>query len=231
MVKEYQKRFYPEEIDQEVYSQQFDIVVVLGSVMTWSPSMNRWSFPIAIKEYAGHLVMGAYRAFAAAEFQDHTEKLLITGGSDKHPTTGQKHSRSTELTKRIKKLGVPEDKLVDIGQLGSSHTQGNIENTIAFLSQNPELLKERKIGILSPTFQARRAELMWRNSPWFKEEDIEPRLLLLEDILTQKYPSLEKAFEKIYNSQDADHCLTMEQQGIDAFLRSNYGPKNPESTK
>lgn len=231
MVKEYQKRFFPEEINQEAYSQHYDIVVVLGSVMTWNPRMNRWSFPIVIKEYAGHLVMGLYRALAAAEFQDHTKKLLITGGSDQHPISGQKHSRSLELTKRIKKLGVPENKLIDIGQIGSSHTQGNIENTMAFLSQNPELLKERKIGILSPTFQAKRAELMWRNSPWFKEKDIELRMLLLEDILTQKYPSLERAFEKIYNSPDADHCLTMEQQGIDAFLKSDYRQKNQESTK
>jgi len=230
-MKDFQKRFYPDEINPRVYAQDYGLVTVLGAVMKWDPKVKDWTFPDTVEQYSGLLVMGQYRAWAAAEFYDHAQVLLVTGGSDKHPVTGEKCSRSAELTRRIREYGVPESKLVDIGKIGASHTQGNVENTIAFLTAHPELLRERRMGIISPTFQAKRAEMMYRDNAWFRQNGVELSMLLVEDILTAAHPELENCFREIYDSFAGNACLWMETQGIEDFIAKKYAPQNPVTTR
>ena len=67
----------------------YDALLVLGAVMKWDRTNEKWDFPAIIEEYSGKLVMGKVRALAASLLHDLAPVMLVTGGSDVHPLTKQ----------------------------------------------------------------------------------------------------------------------------------------------
>lgn len=202
---------------------RYDAIVVLGAVMVWDKSGQKWTFPDIVPGYAGKLVIGEKRALAAVHVADQTDKLLVTGGSQSHPETGEIHSRATELAKLIISLGVDQAKVEVIGTTGMSHTQGNVENVVVHLKANTNI---RRVAILSPLFQHIRAKMMFDGNPFFKENGIDLYWLLVEAILgivDRKYIEWSK---RLYSSPEAATCLKMEQKGIYALCTGQYKPKS-----
>lgn len=203
---------------------KYDAIVVLGAVMVWDGNLEKWTFPDIVPSYAGRLVLGYRRAIAAALIHNDSPVILVTGGSDSHPETGDKHSRAVELAKLIVQMRVPSDKVKVIGQIGSNHTQGNVENVADYLKANSGI---RRVAILSPLFQHARAKMIFDLNPYFKETGITLDWLFVEIIL-MKWGGKHwiEWFEKVYTSPDALVCQEMEAQGIKALREKSYAPKS-----
>jgi hypothetical protein len=201
------------------------INIILGAVMEWDQKFKKWTFPNIVEKYPGKLVMGEVRAEAAAEIHESAPLMLVTGGHDFHPETGKKYSRAEELRKRIIFYGAPEDKIKTIGDASEkrSNTKGNVQDVIDYLTLNPKILKTNKrIGILCPLFQNKRAELMFDKNPYFKERKIELYWMIAEQILCEKDPSRWHEFAELYNTPQAEINRKMEIKGVDDLLNNSY---------
>ena len=216
-----------ENLEGSVEEPKYDALLVLGAVMEWDNKKGGWEFPTIIQSYAGKLVMGKARALATREMQGAATVILVTGGSDKNPRTGEIESRSIELSRLMTEhYKVPKEKVVPMGKIGASHTQGNVENLIAYLEEHPEVLRTRHIGILSPRFQKERAELMFQDNPYFREHDIDLDWIVVEDVLARRGPLYKKWADKLYATPEAEINRQMEKQGIEDFKSKKYQVKS-----
>lgn len=211
---------------EEEKALRFDALVVLGAVMAWNKKRKQWAFPTIIPHYAGKLVMGKARALAAREIQDCAPLILVTGGSDRNPVTGDLDSRAIELSKLIKRYGVPENKVFPIGTMGASHTKGNVENLAAFLKERPEVLQTRRIIILCQCFQRERAELMFQSNPFFRKHGIVLDWITVEEVLAGRSPRYKKWADGVYATKEAAINQRLEQEGIRDFLMGTYKVKS-----
>ncbi len=203
----------------------YDAIVVLGAVMWWNKRKKRWEFPVIIRSCPGKLVMGQMRALATARIHNLAEKILVTGGSDKHPETGQIVSRSKQLAKLIvKRYGVPQKTVIAIGSPKTSHTLGNIKNLVKYLKKHSKILKSRYLAILCPRFQCRRAKMMFGLNHYFKNQGIKFDWLMVEDILEKNDRRYKTLINKIYHSPEAEICQKLEQKGVKDLLADRYKP-------
>jgi len=204
----------------------FDAILVLGAVMEWDKQRKQWTFPTIINRYAGKLVMGKARALAAREIQKKAPFLLIAGGSDTNPETGKIESRSFQLAKLITdQYGVSKEKVIPIGAAGADNTLGNVENLIAYLESHPDILKLKKIAVLSPRFQKERARLMFEKNPYFNKCGIELEWLVVEDILEKCDPRYKKWIDAVYATPEAEINRQIEARGLDDLKSGKYGKK------
>ena len=192
-------------------SYRYDAIVVLGAVMEWSPKLGQWIFPGFTDNYPAKMVLGTWRALAASFIHEQAPKMLVTGGSQKHPETDEVHSRAVELTKLICELGVPFEKIEVIGKIGASHTIGNRDNLRDYLRAHPEI---KRIAILCPRFQLGRAVLMHDADPFFKESGIETTWIVVEAVLKRHDPTFQLLEEAVYKTPEAEVCRQMEEKGI-----------------
>mgnify|MGYP001595169624 CR=1 FL=1 len=221
----------PENRNNEAQEQEtrYDAVVVLGAVMEWNSKRKRWDFPSIIERYPGKLVEGKARAIAASEIEAETPLLLVTGGSDKNPETGEVVSRAEELAKLISgRYGVPTEKVVPMGLQKDSHTLGNVENVISYLEEHPTMLRSKEIGILVPRFQCARAKLMFESNPYFQENGITLEWIIVEDVLENRDPRYKKWVERLYSTPQAEINQQMEQRGIKDLQRGKYKPQESQ---
>lgn len=209
-----------QEIDKNY---DYDALVVLGAVMEWNRKAKKWEFPTVIERYPGKLVEGKARAIAASELQNIAPRILVTGGSDINPETGDLASRAYELAKLIEeKYDVPHDKLVIIGKSESGNTRGNVENIVDFFKSNPELTERKKIAILAPNFQLDRAKFMFNDNPYFNDNNIEINFISVEDVLGKRHPLYKNWAEKVYKSDAAKVNREMERKGLSDLKNKNY---------
>jgi hypothetical protein len=209
------------ENDKKTY--KYDAIVVLGAMMEWNKKTNSWEFPTIIDRYPGKLVEGKARAIATREIQDLASTILVTGGSDINPETGQTNSRAVELSRLItERYKVPKGKVVPIGTQTKGDTQGNVDNVIEYLKRHPDLLTRKKIAILSPRFQKERAEIMFNQNPYFNQNQIDIEWLIVEDILGIRHPLYKKWEKKVYNTEAASINRQMEQKGIADLKAGEY---------
>lgn len=219
----------PSNIDRSEKEPKYDAIVVLGAVMRWNAENKQWDFPTIMEpeEYSGRIVMGKARAIAASHIQADAEKLLVTGGSNVHPETGERASRSRELARLISEgYGVPPDKVIPMGTLSASHVMGNVENVIDYLEKNPAVLKRRRIAVLTPKFQSERAKEMFDANPYFKEKGIAIDWLIVEDVLAARHPMYKKWAAAVDATPEAATNRAMEKEGLKAFRDKKYKPKS-----
>ena len=112
-----------------------------------------------------------------------------------------------------------------MGKIGASHTAGNIENLIQYLEDHPEVLKTKRIGILSPRFQKERVALMFEENPYFKDCGIKLEWLIVEDILEDRDPRYKKWADALYATPEAEINRQMEQKGIENLHSGKYKPR------
>lgn len=210
----------------EGVNMKYDALVVLGAVMEWDPYRQMWDFPPIIERYAGKLVLGKVRAFVAMLLQDTAPLILVTGGNDKHPETGETCSRSVELARLITKVyGVPEEKVVPMGTIGASHTLGNAQNFVEYLRANREIIRRNIIGIVAPDFQWRRAAMMFRANPYFQQHQIRLEWIIAEQVIQNSFPEISGFFDWLYSSEAAAICTQMEIKGMRDLVIGSYQPK------
>lgn len=204
----------------------YDALVVLGAVMDWSDTKKRWEFPTIVERYAGKLVMGKARAIAASELDQEAPVTLVTGGREIHPETGEGASRASELAKLMtERYKMSKETVIPIGTAEAGSVMGNVENVVAYLQNNPEILKRRRIAILSPRFQKERAELMFDANPYFKEQGIGIEWLVVEDILERRHPLYKEWADAVYRRPEAELNRRLEEQGIKDLKAGRYKPK------
>lgn len=206
--------------------------VVLGAVMKWDREKKEWTFPPIVDEYPGKLVMGEYRAEAAALTYETAPIMLVTGGPQIHPETGEECSRAEELRKRIIRYGVPQEKILAIGKSlkERGNTLGNSQDIVDYIEQNESVLEGSgdypRIGILCPLFQAPRAKIMFGMNDFFKKRRITLDWMMVEHTLALRDKSRWMEFKRLYNTPEAKINREMEEQGIQALLSGNYSPRD-----
>lgn len=216
----------PQQIESRERKYSYDALLVLGAVMEWDKSRKMWDFPAIIPRYAGKLVMGKVRALAASLLSNLAPVVLVTGGSDVNPETGERVSRSVELTKLMTGVyKIPENKVVPMGTAEASHTLGNAENLIQFIKDHPEILKQKRIAVLSPRFQAERARMMFEKNSYFEEHGVVVEWLIAEDEIEKRHPEMKRYFDWIYSTPEAEENRQMEERGIEDLRLDKYKPK------
>lgn len=202
-------------------NKNYDALVVLGAVMKWNASTRRWTFPpiLSAEEYSGRLVVGEWRARAAALLQHRAPCILVTGGSNKHPETGQLCSRAVELARLIVEFGVPEQKVIPIGTNEASHTLGNVTNLGRYLEEHPSV---HRVGVLSPRFQIMRAMVMHVCDPKLRRSGIQLEWIEVEATIVAHQPAFKKEIDAVYTSEAVDICWRKEQEGLWKFMQGQY---------
>lgn len=219
--------FSPEKpsLENEELATKYDALLVLGAVMEWNAQKKKWEFPTIIDRYAGKLVMGKARAIATKEIQDQAPLILVTGGSDKNPETGESVSRSVELARLMtERYNIPTEKVVAMGTSEAGSTLGNTENLIQYLESHPGLKKTGRIGIICPRFQHERAQLMFETNPYFKENGISLYWIDVEDVLEERHPLYKDWTDAVYNTPEAKINRDLEEKGIEDFKSGKYKP-------
>lgn len=214
--------FNPEENESEP---QYDALLVLGACMKWDENKKEWAFPTWVPEeiYKPELVMGKARAIATSAIEEQAEVILVTGGPQKNPETGEIASRAVELSRLITEYGVSPEKVVAMGKGGN--TLKNAEDTAAYLKDHPEIIRHRKIGVLSPRFQQERAKEMFDQDPYFKENGIEVDWIIVDDILEGRNPHYKKWIEALYKNPKYQGVLESEKKGLEDLKSGTYKPK------
>lgn len=201
------------------------VAVILGAVMEFSMALQLWRFPLVMSadRYVARLVLGEWRIQAAALLAKDFSTMLVTGGSDEHPVTGQKVSRAEEMAKAIRWHLVNNDttEVIPIGTLTASHTQGNVANTKAYLEEHPEV---KSITIVSPGFQLTRAALMFALDPFFAKRGITLKFMEVEKILLEAKRLTQQEVDLIYDSPEHVICKALEDEGCRKLLLGDYTP-------
>ena len=211
---------------RHLHKYRFDALFIFGAVMRWDRANREWCFPPILEkeEYVGRLVLGEWRAKAAAVLHPLAPLVLFSGGSNKHPETGEQCSRAVELARHIVRHGVPSEKVVPMGANSASHTLGNVANLTDFLRLHPM----REIGMVCPRFQMLRAMVMQYHDPFYLEHDIHLEWIEVERVLVETKVLAKAEIDAIYASSEADECWRMEQQGMKDFLTGSYEPKKSD---
>ena len=213
----------PEGQSQIERSPKYDAILVLGAQMVWNDKKQEWTFPTVKQDYAGKLVMGKARAIATSEIENEASSILVTGGKEIHPETGEPHSRAIELSRLINEYGVSKDKIFPIGEGGN--TIENANDAAKYLESNPNIIKTKKIAILCPKFQYERAKMMFETNHYFKNNDIEVSWLMVEDILGERSAHYKNWENKVYSTPEAAINKELEQKGMENFKSGSYKPK------
>ncbi len=207
----------------------YDAIVVLGVAMVWNGEAKRWDFPAIIEQHPDKLVLGEARAMAVKEIQNLADVILVTGGVQAHPETGETASRSRQLAQLItERYGVPGQKVIAIGTSRGGSTMGNIKDLVCYLKRNPAVIKLARLAVLCPRLQVKRAKLMFESEPYFKDHNLVLDWLTVEDILEEVDPQNKKWIAEIYQSPEAEIAKQMEEKGIRAFKEGKY--KSPAGT-
>lgn len=217
----YKPEFRPKDTNKTDY--KYDALFVFGAVMRWNQDAG-WHFPLIMEEheYSGRLVLGHWRAMAAAVLKDIAPSILVSGGSNTHPNTGEKCSRAVELARYIVEYGAPSEKVFPMGTNDASHTLGNVANLSEYLKKNSSI---KKIGMLCPRFQMPRAMVMQYNDPFYTENSIEMIWIEVEETLIKHNRVSRIEINRVYTSTEADICTQMEQRGLQDLLTGKYKPK------
>ena len=123
----------------------------------------------------------------------------------------------------IERYKMSEKNVIPIGTVEAGSTAGNVENVVAYLNDNSDILKRHRIAILSPRFQKERAQMMFDANPYFKEKGVELDWLVVEDILERRDPRYKKWADAVYKTPEAKINKEMEERGIRDLKEGTYG--------
>lgn len=202
-----------------------DAIVVLGAVIQKDIS-GKFIFTGLIDGLDEKTKALGARSRAIAVDQAFKENLaplfLITGGRIVDGL-GNETSKAELLADYIeRRFHIPREKLLPIGTIGN--TLGNVEDTVSYLSNNPDILKLKKIGVLSNRFHLPRALEMFSCNEFFSSSAIELFPLAAEDLMTRRfrnYPSWTRGldFKDWMAKIQAD-----EARGRIALMSGTYSP-------
>lgn len=205
---------------------QFDAIVVLGANMKKDKKTGNWLLPAVIKEDPGKMVLGFTRPIAAKQaLKENLASLFLVTGGMQTDDNGQKSSRAQVLADlMIEKYNIPMGKIRVIGTIGN--TMGNAQDTVRYLEEHPDIIKLKRIAILTNDWQLPRARLFFENQEYFQKNLIKIVPLSVEKLLirySNKYVSFVK---NNYSAPEMKHRLKMEERGIKDFKLGMYKSLN-----
>ncbi len=203
----------------------YDAVIVLGAFMQRDKKTGEWRLPTIIEEDPGKVVGGHSRAIAVQQlYTEHASPLfIITGGVQKDEEGNPSASRAQTLANVITdKYKVPTESLAVVTTVGN--TLGNIDDTVKFLQEHKDLLKEKKIAVLSNEWHLERALLMFGENEYFRNSGVELLPIAVEDILQRRSKHYEKWADQLNNSDAMKTRKKMEEKGIKDFKSGKYKP-------
>ena len=202
----------------------FDAIVVLGAFMQKDKKTGQWRLPTIIEEDPGKVVGGHSRAIAAkqADLENLSPLFLVTGGQQADET-GRKTSRAQVLADLMTdKYKIPKEKVKVIGTIGN--TMGNAEDTVNYLKAHPEVIKTKRLAILSNAWHLPRVKLIFVQNPYFAELGIELIPLTAEELLKRRSKHYRHWAKKLEATSEMAHRQQMEKQGIKALTSGKYKP-------
>ncbi|OIP57946.1 MAG: hypothetical protein COX79_05745 [Candidatus Levybacteria bacterium CG_4_10_14_0_2_um_filter_36_16] len=201
----------------------FDAVIVLGAFMHKNEKTGKWELPTIIEEDPGKVVGGHSRAIAVQQMLNEglTPKFIVTGGVQKDEADGV--SRAETLKELItKKYKVPEDNVVAITTVGN--TLGNLDDTVKYFKEHPEILKLKRVAVLSNELHLKRAMMMFSDNAYFRENDIEITPIAAEDLLIRRSKHYKKWTEDVNSHPGMEVRKRMEKQGREDYRKGTYNP-------
>jgi hypothetical protein len=205
-----------------------DMIVVLGASMDQDPTTKQWRLGNIVKSDSSRLVGGHSRAVAAKQiYEQGFEGLFIVTGGMQTDLNGNKVSRAKIMANTItNKYNVPADITIAIGQDGHGNTLGNIEDTVNFLNRNSSVIKNGKIGLLTNEWHITRTLFMFKKEPFFGEDGVEIKPIIVEDILSQISKLHRRWVRTFQNLPEMRQREELEKSGIKAYSEGNYKPYN-----
>ncbi len=206
--------------ESEQLDYPLDAIVVLGSFIKIDEQGN-WYYPDITDANPPDQVNGANLRVDSINTAFETQLapfFLITGGYEQD-LRGQKVSRASKMAEiALSRFDIPPQMFEIIGKRGS--TGGNVLDTVEFLENHPEVLKHRKIGILTNAFHLPRTMRFFRRHPFFDDIDLE--ILPSETLLIRANPTNRDRVINLYKSDYMDRQRKMEKQGIKDLESGTY---------
>lgn len=201
---------------------QFDAIVVLGANMKKDKQTGNWLLPAIIKEDPGKIVLGFTRPIAVRQaFKEELAPIFLVTGGRQTDDNGQEASRAKILADLMtEKYKIPKDKVRVIGKIGN--TMGNVEDTVRYLVDHPNIIKSKSIAILTNDWQLPRAKLFFEKQEYFQKQHIKIFPLSVEKLLIRYSKRYSSWIKEMYSSPEMMHRLKMEEKGIDDFKSGRY---------
>lgn len=211
---------------EEEIPYEYDLIVVLGANMKKNEKTGRWTLPTILEEDPSKVVGGHSRIIAAKEaYEENLTPFLVAGGVQKDKDTGQEVSRAEVMANlMVDKYQIPKDKIRIVKT--ASHTLGNAEGVVNFLKSHPELMKRKRIALLTNAYHLPRAKLFFQSSPFFQEEGIQIEPLPAEKMLIRRSKRYKRWLGKLEETPQMTHREEMEKKGIKEFKAGKYKPLN-----
>lgn len=208
-------------VGEQIISQRFDVVVVLGSPLMQNEQDDEY-YP-DFEEYNPSeepFVDGDLKARAIQVIYEAgmSGLILVTGGKEKTGT-----SRATKLAEHsISRYGIPKRALIPLTT--APHTLGNMETTGNFFSDNPDIIPSGRIGILTNSFHIARSEIFRKANRTLSS--FKTRFLSAEALLLHTGNADIEEIRKYYKSSNTQSRIASERQGRIDLLNGTYTPRS-----
>lgn len=201
-------------------SYEFDLIVVLEANAHRSEKTGEWKLSTIVEEDPGKIVGGHSRAIAAAQAykENLSPAFLVTGGIQSGTNDVSRAQLLVDLM--VKKYKVPQER-VNV-YISRSSTQGNSDATVDFLRNHPELLKKKRIGVITNDWHLPRALAMFKADPFFADNSIELIGLPVEELLEKRSRYYKRWAKQVRETPEMETRRRMEETGLRDFIRGEY---------
>ena len=205
-----------------------DAIIVLGASMDKHESAETWRLAGVVQSDPHRIVGGHSRAIVARQMYDTGFRgtYLVTGGVQEDKE-GNLASRARVLANKMDhSYKIPTSHIEVVGRGGNGYTLGNIQDTIAYVRDHPNIIESGEFGLLTNEWHMPRSLLMFRSEPFFAEMGIHIRPIVVETILQQRSWRHREWVTLFQHHPEMDSRVQSEVTGIFDFLAGNYKPKS-----
>ena len=197
----------------------YDLIVVLGANAK-KDRRGSWKLPTILEEDPGKIVAGHSRAIACVEaYKENLAPIfLITGGLQENGEIVSRAELMADLI--VNKYKVPREKVEVINS--EPNTLGNVEAAVSFLRNHPEIIKRRRIGILTNDWHLPRAKEMFESNPYFIENSIEVVPFPVEELLEVRSGHYTKWIQRVRERPEMRERMRLEKNGLVDLKAGRY---------
>jgi uncharacterized SAM-binding protein YcdF (DUF218 family) len=101
---------------------------------------------------------------------------------------------------------------------------GNAQDVARYLAAHPEIIKTKRLAILSNRYHLKRARLIFESHPYFQRQGITFEPLPTEKLLVRRSKHYQTWVTKLYKTPQMVQRRRMEQKGIKDLKSGKYNP-------
>lgn len=208
----------------EVPINQLDAIVIMGASIDYHPSLRRWRFPLIVQNGLGKVDGGNMRMLAALQLvkEGYTKQFLITGGAVESPYEGKASQAEEMASQMIEKRNIPREQVISLGRPESTNTHGNVTDIIEYLRSHPDVLQQKKIGILAGDWHMLRTLIIFQENPFFQEHEIELVPLMASKVLSRRSSHHAAWAEAINDIPEMENRVELEISGVTDLVKGTY---------